>query len=1095
MEGVKLNLHCHSSVSDGLLAPAELAGRLADAGAAVAALTDHDSTAGSAAFRDALARRGVACVDAVELTTFCSFGEIHLLGYGIDPASPELAAALAALGDGTDQELRGFIARVRRFGARPNAGRLDSAEAVGLIHRAGGLAVLAHPLDIGFASGDLDGLLDYLGAAGLDGLEAVYGPYSGERRRSLAAAAAARGLAVSAGSDFHAPDDAARPLTMEVDAAVWSAFRDRLLSRPAAAHDRPGPGRPAGLPPGTPGRPAATGRAFGLYSARVIAASLAGFGLVVVALFAVSIPFFKASLLDRKKDMIRELTAEAVSLIAEYAADADAGRSTLAEAQTAALTHLRGLRYGREGKDYFWVTDLLPRMLLHPFRPELEGRDLSDFRDDNGLRVFYEFTRAVRDDDEGYVEYLWQWKDDADRIVPKLSFVKRFLPWGWIIGTGVYLDDVEAESDALSGRLVWLSALIALVLAALLAYIARESLRADRARLESESAVRESQARYRALVEASSEGMAIVIDGRCSFANGPFRDLVGYGAAETALIPLAELIVPFPGEEDAALAFLAALPGNAGGDADPAPAGPTTLACRIRRRTGDPAEAVLQASAFALGGKRGAVVSVKETRPDAAGRGEAELKAALRRLEAELGSADEAVPVNPGGPPRIGLGATIRQAAERLDRAPGGALVVTGPDGTDIGLIRDEDLRRRVLAAGRSPDGPLGPVITAPLPYLPVGASYGQVERLMEEAGIGHVALRGADDAVAALIDRADLSRRRTDSFAALAAAAAVAADAAALARIRRRLAARADRSAASGFPARQLAAQVSAVLDAFSARLCALAEAELGPPPTGYAFLALGSLGRSEALPASDQDNAIVYADPPAGRETECAAYFGRLGAAVCSGLTAAGIPPCPGGVMADRPRWNLSLKAWTERYADWIGAPDPEELLAFTVSADFRAAYGDAGLAAELRRRVAAALAEAPNFFVHAARDALRRKAAFPPAGAIFAAADAEVDLKEAAATLSGYARLYALRDGVSDANTYRRFEALAAAGSFGPELAAECLEVYPALTALRLRRGPRVGLKSCSPVEEALLRQAGALANLIQKKIAFDFPASAF
>ena len=628
---IRLNLHCHSNLSDGVLTPEALAGLLADEGAVVAALTDHDTVEGAARFRDALSLRGVAFVDAVELTTFCSYGEIHVLAYGIDPESPELLTALSVIGDRAEAELQGFMDYVRRLGIRPHAGKLATEAAIALIHRCGGIAVLAHPLNIVFASGDLAALVDELSAQGLDGLEAVYSPYSEAERNSLRSLAETRGLCVSMGTDFHVPDDPSHRIVIESEESEWLAFRARLLRRSgepavaaasAATAQATEAAAPAAEAAGAPGAvlrrkdPAQVKAGFrlGKFSVRIIAASLLALGLFVVAIFAVSIPYFEKILLERKKEMIRELTTEAVSLIAEYAADESSGRMDRTEAQANAIAHIRDIRYGREGKDYFWITDSVPRMLMHPYRNDLEGKDVSDFQDDNGLRVFWEFRRAVREENQGYVEYLWQWKDDAKRIVPKLSFVKRFDPWGWIIGTGIYLDDVQDEIRALTGRMVWLSVLIALILMLLLVFIALQSLSLETRKRAADFAMRESKERYRALVEASSEGMVIVVDGACTFANAPFLRLSGYAEAEVVLLKIAEFLVPYPGEEEEAMEFLASLPGKA--DEPP-------LACLFRRRSGELVDVVVNASSFSLVGKKGTVLAVKDARiadaPEAAG--------------------------------------------------------------------------------------------------------------------------------------------------------------------------------------------------------------------------------------------------------------------------------------------------------------------------------------------------------------------------------------------------------------------------------------------------------------------------------------------
>ncbi len=103
---------------------------------------------------------------------------------------------------------------------------------------------------------------------------------------------------------------------------------------------------------------------------------------------------------------------------------------------------IEALRYGPEGQDYFWINDMHPTMIMHPYKPELNGQDLSDNKDPNGKRLFVEFVKTCEENGEGFVDYYWP-KYGADDPQPKLSFVKRFEPWDWIIGTGLYIDDID----------------------------------------------------------------------------------------------------------------------------------------------------------------------------------------------------------------------------------------------------------------------------------------------------------------------------------------------------------------------------------------------------------------------------------------------------------------------------------------------------------------------------------------------------------------------------------------------------------------------------------------------------------------------------
>ena len=199
----------------------------------------------------------------------------------------------------------------------------------------------------------------------------------------------------------------------------------------------------------------------------------------------------------------------------------------------------------------------------------------------------------------------------------------------------------------------------------------------------------------------------------------------------------------------------------------------------------------------------------------------------------------------------------------------------------------------------------------------------------------------------------------------------------------------------------------------------------------------------------------------------------------------------------MAKNKAWCGTLGEWERKFGAWIAAPDPEEMLALNMSFDFRAACGDGAVADSLRASVTRALEETPAFITQLARDALRRRTAFPQTTAFFQGGEAEIDLKETAAQFALYARLYALRDGIAETNTWRRYEELARRGSFGAALAADCLDSYETLMGMRAERqaaAPKLPLKAFRPREQALLREALAQASLVQKKIAFDFPGSA-
>ncbi|MEJ5357128.1 MAG: methyl-accepting chemotaxis protein [Desulfobacterales bacterium] len=153
---------------------------------------------------------------------------------------------------------------------------------------------------------------------------------------------------------------------------------------------------------------------------------------------------FREELLAGKKETLKSQVQTAVSLI--EAVTADPALSAEEKGQRAAAL-VKALRYGPENKDYFWINDLHPRMVMHPYKPELDGRDLTDHQDPAGKRLFVEFARVGRQSGEGFVDYLWP-KYGADRPQPKLSYVKLVRDRGWVVGTGLYIDDLEALVEA-----------------------------------------------------------------------------------------------------------------------------------------------------------------------------------------------------------------------------------------------------------------------------------------------------------------------------------------------------------------------------------------------------------------------------------------------------------------------------------------------------------------------------------------------------------------------------------------------------------------------------------------------------------------------
>ncbi|WP_210398157.1 methyl-accepting chemotaxis protein [Motiliproteus sediminis] len=177
----------------------------------------------------------------------------------------------------------------------------------------------------------------------------------------------------------------------------------------------------------------------------------------------------KNDILAAKEETTRQLVNMAHSYFGHYYGLFEAGEMTEEDAKSAALAAIRALRYGDNG--YFWVNDTSPRLVMHPFKPQLEGKDMRNATDAHGKHHWREFVGVTRANGEGSVFYAYK-GPQFDQPKAKLSYLKAFQPWGWIVGSGIYIDDVDEQFQALlvkrgliGGSAVLLFALLALLLA------------------------------------------------------------------------------------------------------------------------------------------------------------------------------------------------------------------------------------------------------------------------------------------------------------------------------------------------------------------------------------------------------------------------------------------------------------------------------------------------------------------------------------------------------------------------------------------------------------------------------------------------------
>ncbi len=143
-----------------------------------------------------------------------------------------------------------------------------------------------------------------------------------------------------------------------------------------------------------------------------------------------------------RKSALAFMNSNALSVLKMYHEQEKSGTLTREQAQEAAKKIVATMRYDK-GSGYFWINDMHPKMVMHPIKPELNGADLTQNKDPNGKFLFVEFVNTVKASGQGFVDYHWP-KPGAEQPVEKYSHVAGFEPWGWVVGTGVYVDDLEA---------------------------------------------------------------------------------------------------------------------------------------------------------------------------------------------------------------------------------------------------------------------------------------------------------------------------------------------------------------------------------------------------------------------------------------------------------------------------------------------------------------------------------------------------------------------------------------------------------------------------------------------------------------------------
>jgi len=193
------------------------------------------------------------------------------------------------------------------------------------------------------------------------------------------------------------------------------------------------------------------------FNAKAVIISLA-FVVPLLGLIAWQLMHQAELTMQARADATRQHVEIAHGILVQVQAKEAAGKLSREQAQRLAMETIAALRY--DGSEYFWINDMHPHVVMHPIKPELNGKDVSETKDPNGVPLFKAFVAKVRESGKGFVAYQWP-KPGSDKPVDKISYVQGFEPWGWVIGSGIYIGDVR---EATLRQMTWMSGVVAAAL-------------------------------------------------------------------------------------------------------------------------------------------------------------------------------------------------------------------------------------------------------------------------------------------------------------------------------------------------------------------------------------------------------------------------------------------------------------------------------------------------------------------------------------------------------------------------------------------------------------------------------------------------------
>jgi len=486
------------------------------------------------------------------------------------------------------------------------------------------------------------------------------------------------------------------------------------------------------------------------------------------------------------------------------------------------------------------------------------------------------------------------------------------------------------------------------------------------------------------------------------------------------------------------------------------------------------------------------------------------LKAAVSTVQESADPTVAAMMISVGSlirkePIAVESGKTIRETAALMsDQDVSSVMVMNGE--TLVGLVTDRDLRKRCVAVGLKGAEPIDDIMTAEPQTIDASTLTAQALMIMTRRRFHHLPVT-RDGKVVGMITATDLANHQSANSAYLAADVRKAKTVDDLITVSERLPNLHRRLANASATARHIGEAVSCLTDAITGRLLEMAEAELGPPPVPYLWMAGGSQARHEQSSHSDQDNALLLSNKFKKKTHDD--YFAALANFVCDGLNACGFIYCPGDAMATNPKWRQPLDVWKGYFDQWIEAPTPKSVMLSSIFFDLRPVTGKLKLFRPLQHNIIKKSQKNQIFLAHMTANALKHRA---PLGFFRQFVlerggkhDETLDLKHRGIVpITDIARVLALSQGKEAVNTVERLRACAGTPALSADMAENLEDALEFIASLRIqhqadqiRNGQApdnyVPPTDLSELEREQLKHAFRVIQTMQESIAKRFGAN--